>query len=593
MTGQITGVTTLNGTTGIFGTISTTNNTNVGAPTNGVYGGTGDKLILWAGVAGTSLPYSLGINASTLWYSVPTGATHKFYSGGGNPKMTILGSGNIGIGTETPSELLYIYALAGNNAIQSLDSSAGSGLAILRLISGNATTNRGSFLDFYNNFASTSVPRWRIVNNYDYDTKNDLRIVNGNTQATLTILQNGNIGIGINNPTELLNLYTSGTNNAFLKIDAVGGTGQAGLRLFAGSGTTNRATRIDFFNNVSSTTSARWSILNDTDQNGTNDLRFYNAGGITNVFTILQNGRIGIGITNPFEGLCIGNPLIASDGTLVISKNSGGNRNFKMGFDTDFNFCIGDYGNNVINNQWKPTNFNINWNSGNVGINVAATSLIEKLYVNGDTTINGILKLKNSDWHKSIDGANRLYFANNTFTQYGNGGGVLGHVFLNNSSGNILELYNDNTAQFNNNVRFTQYITSKCYDSFGEDFSFIVNWNGTANSGWFVGLNRFWYTGHTCLNVSILPYNAGGLQNICWFGRVYLSYSAGGGTGVPPATSGGVIQIVTDFRNPASSSPSNYYIQVGERWDGSGNNALFIQVNNPVYAGIVHVKIRG
>ena len=45
MTGQITGVTTLSGTTGIFETVATTYNTNIGLPSVGVFGGTGDKLI--------------------------------------------------------------------------------------------------------------------------------------------------------------------------------------------------------------------------------------------------------------------------------------------------------------------------------------------------------------------------------------------------------------------------------------------------------------------------------------------------------------------------------------------------------------------
>ena len=482
MSGQITGVTTLNGTTGIFGQITTTNNTNVGAPTNGVYGGNGDKIILWAGAVG-SLPYSLGINGSTLWYSVPIGASHKFYCGGGNPKMTILSNGNIGIGTETPGELLYLYASAGNNAIQSIDSSAGTGLSILRLIAGNATTNRGTFLDFYNNFASTSVPRWRIVNNVDYDTKNDLRIVNASSTATLTILQNGNIGIGINDP---------GT----YKLNVIG------------------IVKMSSFD-------------------------VYNPDGSVSHFQFGSSGA------NYIRGRLIMDR--AADTASILA-----------------NVAIG------------------------------TTPQTEKLYVNGNTTINGVLKLKNSDWHTSIDGVNRLYFALNEITYYCCGGNSqLGHMFMNNLFGSIMNLYNNNDVMINRDLRVNRYITTKCCDSFGEDFTFVVNWNGTTSSGWFVPLNRFWYSGHTCLNVSILPLNAGGLQNICWFGRVYLSHSAGGGTGVPPATNGGVIQISTDFRNPASSSPSNYYVQVGERWDGSGNNALFIQVNNPVYAGVVRVKIRG
>ena len=81
MTGQITGVSTLNATTGIFGTISTTNNTNLNTPQLGAFGGTGDKLILYVGTASIH-PYSLGMNSSTLWYSVPAGTSHIFYVGG-------------------------------------------------------------------------------------------------------------------------------------------------------------------------------------------------------------------------------------------------------------------------------------------------------------------------------------------------------------------------------------------------------------------------------------------------------------------------------------------------------------------------------
>ncbi len=40
MAGQITGITTQNSTTGLFGKVSTTNNTNVGFPSVGVTGGT-------------------------------------------------------------------------------------------------------------------------------------------------------------------------------------------------------------------------------------------------------------------------------------------------------------------------------------------------------------------------------------------------------------------------------------------------------------------------------------------------------------------------------------------------------------------------
>lgn len=92
MTGQITGITTLSASTGLFGTIATTN-TNVGIPSIGIQGGIGDKLILYPGTA-SLYPYSLGINTNTLWYSTPTSASHKFYSGGTNT-LTLDNLGNL------------------------------------------------------------------------------------------------------------------------------------------------------------------------------------------------------------------------------------------------------------------------------------------------------------------------------------------------------------------------------------------------------------------------------------------------------------------------------------------------------------------
>jgi hypothetical protein len=83
------------------------------------------------------------------------------------------------------------------------------------------------------------------------------------TNATLTLSYWGN----------------SAGNNAQLSIDANtnSGTGQAVVDLLAGSGSTNRASRINFLNGVASTTTPRWTLINDYDQSGINDLRLVNA----------------------------------------------------------------------------------------------------------------------------------------------------------------------------------------------------------------------------------------------------------------------------------------------------------------------------
>ena len=76
----------------IYGTVNISTAT-VGAPSVGIFGNTGDRLVIYKGTAST-YPYSLGINASTLWYSVPATATHKWYSGGTN-NMTLDGTNNL------------------------------------------------------------------------------------------------------------------------------------------------------------------------------------------------------------------------------------------------------------------------------------------------------------------------------------------------------------------------------------------------------------------------------------------------------------------------------------------------------------------
>ncbi len=49
------------------------------APSNGLYGSIGTRLISWPGAV-DNVPYSFGVTGSTLWYSAPTGAIHAFYT---------------------------------------------------------------------------------------------------------------------------------------------------------------------------------------------------------------------------------------------------------------------------------------------------------------------------------------------------------------------------------------------------------------------------------------------------------------------------------------------------------------------------------
>ena len=128
---------------------------------------------------------------------------------------------------------------------------------------------------------------------------------------------------------------------------------------------------------------------------------------------IYANSNIGIGNTNPLANLHIASPNIISDGTLIISKkNNINSRNFKFGYDENFNFSFGDF--NDTTNIWS-NQFYINSNApgnslmintfGNIGIGTSNTSLNQKLIVNGNSTINGYLYVNSN----IKEGANYLH----------------------------------------------------------------------------------------------------------------------------------------------------------------------------------------
>jgi hypothetical protein len=84
------------------------NNGGLGNPANGVTGNDGARVILWPG-DGNNTAYALGMASSTLWYGVPTGATHRWFIGTTN-SMTLNGSGFLGIGNAAPSARLDVAA---------------------------------------------------------------------------------------------------------------------------------------------------------------------------------------------------------------------------------------------------------------------------------------------------------------------------------------------------------------------------------------------------------------------------------------------------------------------------------------------------
>lgn len=125
-------------------------------------------------------------------------------------------------------------------------------------------------------------------------------------------------------PTELLNVYSTAGTAAKIDINA-SSSGQAGVTLRAGSGTTYRASRIDFYQTPVSSATPRWTFINDYDQNNTNDMRLYSgAAGLP-----VQTWK-GDGTTSVYNTLGVGNAAGSTSGagiTFPATQSASSNAN--------------------------------------------------------------------------------------------------------------------------------------------------------------------------------------------------------------------------------------------------------------------------
>ena len=88
---------TLTGASDMSGKLTVSNGNQLSTPGIGTYGSIGTRIILWKADA-VSYPYALGMNGSTMWYSVPSTAVHNFYVAG-TSIMTISSSSATVVGT--------------------------------------------------------------------------------------------------------------------------------------------------------------------------------------------------------------------------------------------------------------------------------------------------------------------------------------------------------------------------------------------------------------------------------------------------------------------------------------------------------------
>ena len=283
---------------------------------------------------------------------------------------------NIGIGITNPSGLFQI----GNGGKFRIDKNDNS-TAIFGLNDIDNSANTKIYLK------NNSIEYYASINDgiHKFYTNNDEK---------LRIDFNGNVGIGIGtNITNNFKLNVNGntyiTSNLYLNSNLGIGTSNpiANIHLNNGSFLLNNFKFGNINNNTSNLIIGHCNITNNT----WISQFIINSNASSNSLIISNSNYIGINNSNPIANLHIGD-INKDNSSFIISQN---NRNFKIGYDNNSNFILGDYGNTNNNslNNWvsqlminynAPANSLIINNNGNIGINTNNIDNNYKLNLNGN-----------------------------------------------------------------------------------------------------------------------------------------------------------------------------------------------------------------
>ena len=267
--------------------------------------------------------------------STGTNEIHTFTGSSGAKKLTILESGNVGIGTDSPSQNLEVHS-----TIKIGESGVTGG----KLISGDSMI----FQIDSDNTSGTSSYRFRC--NGTADDGSEL----------MRIQENGNVGIGTTTPAHGKLVISSNQNNS------------------------NNFTWLLFDNQGSGY--GDWNMF----KSGNNDLAFgygtSNGASFTNALTLKYGGNVGITNSSPDAKLTVGPDISSSANGISVNAGAGGGNILALGstnhnwfpFSNGQNYYSSDQHN--FRNASHATTFGV-WNSTGLGINDTSPSY--KLDVNG------------------------------------------------------------------------------------------------------------------------------------------------------------------------------------------------------------------
>jgi hypothetical protein len=314
-----------NGNVGI-GNINPTATLDVQSPLVGTFVTTARFLTPSNTTAGNSNVLNFGVSATTGnsadWryvYQSNGAATNRVDFGMSSyaaPMMSYLNSGNVGIGTTTPSSKLHIQGIQATLG-------ANANAPMLRMSrptwSGQkwgsaAQFNLGTYVD--------------AGNNVDSKSRLDLALANGNDDTTLTTtmtwLANGNVGIRNTAPTATLDVNSSTVATNTVNADVTV------LKLARPLNSGVKVPNIAHFNLGSFTTGGQPNSRLDLNLSNTTETD------IPNVMTWQANGNVGINTTSPSAPLVVQANTVGT-GVLKLAVPSVGTDNWWMGFSHGIN----------------------------------------------------------------------------------------------------------------------------------------------------------------------------------------------------------------------------------------------------------------
>ena len=222
--------------------------------------------------------------------------------------------------------------------------------------------------------------------------------VNGTTLLNSTAYITGNTGIGISNPNCRLYISTNAGNNVnsfAIRVSSSGGTDGSGYATLIGLGAESGGwskcaighTRTGGYD-VGDIVFLNRNTIDNADCTMSDErVRITSAGnvsctgsigcaGISTSGSSLIGSFLGIQNTNPWAPLNIGDCSAATDGFINFGKNSGGSRNCKVGYNSGFTFCIGDFGAvNSNSNDWAQQ-FGISYQAPQASLGIDSTGRV-------------------------------------------------------------------------------------------------------------------------------------------------------------------------------------------------------------------------